>query len=213
MSLDPKVGAIYNKWYADNVCRAITYRGIPIIKNVCDLWNYQEIIHIMRPNLIVEFGTGNAGSTLWFADTLEKANPHGLVFTVDVQDWNLKAIKEDSRIRWMLANSASPEVRACVIALRTTYLGPIFVILDSDHGKKHVFAEMEMLRPILKAGDYLVVEDGNINGHPIYVGWGEGPYEALEEYMAKYPNDYELDIYREVKFGWTFNPKGYLKHR
>ena len=31
----------------------------------------------------------------------------------------------------------------------------------------------------------LVVEDGNINGHPVLPGWGEGPWEALEDYMAR----------------------------
>ncbi|MBV9768089.1 MAG: hypothetical protein JOZ32_00840 [Bryobacterales bacterium] len=43
--------------------------------------------------------------------------------------------------------------------------------------------------------------------------WGPGPYEALEEYLRQYPNDYQPDREREEKFGFTFAPKGFLIRR
>ena len=46
----------------------------------------------------------------------------------------------------------------------------------------HVLAEMKLLRPLLSAGDYLIVEDSILNGHPVLPGWGPGPYEAIEAY-------------------------------
>ena len=53
--------------------------------------------------------------------------------------------------------------------------GNIFVIVDSDHTMSHVLAEMELLRPLLCAGDYLVVEDSDINGHSRPAGLGARP--------------------------------------
>jgi cephalosporin hydroxylase len=77
----------------------------------------------------------------------------------------------------------------------------------------HVHAELMLLRPITRAGDYVVVEDSNINGHPVLPGWGPGPYEAVERYMSEYPDDYRRDLPRERKFGFTFAPNGFLVRR
>ena len=50
-----------------------------------------------------------------------------------------------------------------------------FAILDSDHSMDHVLAETKLVRPLLAAGDYLLVEDSSVNGHPVLPGWGPGP--------------------------------------
>ncbi len=85
-----------------------------------------------------------------------------------------------------------------------------FAILDSDHSRDHVLAELRMLRPVLHAGDYVVVEDSNINGHPVLPQFGPGPYEAMEAYFAEFPNDFERDHMRESKFGFSFATNGFL---
>ena len=72
---------------------------------------------------------------------------------------------------------------------------------------------MELLRPLLKSGDYLVVEDGNVNGHPFFKEFGEDPYEAIREYFGRHPEDYERDAVREEKFGFTLAVSGFLKRR
>ena len=74
----------------------------------------------------------------------------------------------------------------------------------------HVLAEMKVLRPLLSASDYLIVEDSMFNGHPVVPGYGPGPYEAIEAYEREFPNDYKHDVARENKFGWTFAPNGFL---
>ena len=73
-----------------------------------------------------------------------------------------------------------------------------------------MLAEMKLLRPLLSAGDYLLVEDSTVNGHPVLPGWGPGPYEAIEAYEREFPNDYTHDVDRENKFGFTFAPNGFL---
>jgi len=210
MSLDPKIMDAYHKWYADNVSRSISYLGVPIMKWVGDLWSYQEIIVAMKPSLIIEFGTACGGSALWFAELMRYVNPNGLVCTVDIRDGAHEPARKHPLVRCIISDTEDLALRDTLISMREEYPGTVFAIIDSDHTKAHVLAEMELLRSVLKTGDYLVVEDGNLNGHPIYPSWGEGPYEAIEEYMGKYLNDYELDTYRESRFGFTFAVKGYL---
>jgi cephalosporin hydroxylase len=58
-------------------------------------------------------------------------------------------------------------------------------------------------------GSYLVVEDSNINGHPVYAGFGPGPMEAIDEFIAGNSN-YVVDGSRE-RLMLTAHPKGFLR--
>ena len=87
---------------------------------------------------------------------------------------------------------------------------PVFAVLDSAHSKEHVLAELRMLTPLLRAGDYVIVEDADINGHPINPNYGPGPFEALEAFLRENPHAYRRDTERERKFGWTVAPGGFL---
>ena len=110
----------------------------------------------------------------------------------------------------IISSSTHPALGVRVKNLREECPGPVFPILDSDHEKNHVRNEMLMLRDVLAAGDYLVVEDGIVNGNPILPEFGEGPLEALRAYQRRYPDDYRRDLFREEKFGITFAPEGFL---
>lgn len=83
------------------------------------------------------------------------------------------------------------------------------VILDSDHSQAHVFRELELYSELVTAGNYLIVEDTNINGHPVNPNSGKGPMEAVADFL-KMDTNFEVDLERE-KFFLTFNPKGYLR--
>ena len=210
MEADLNEQAAYHRWYYDNGIYNRRYLGVPITKFVTDLWNYQEILVDLRPGLVVEFGTQNGGSALYFAELMRTINPDGLVLTVDIVDGCPPIVKEHPLICFLLSDSVSPAVATEIRSLRELHPGPVFAILDSDHYKAHVLAEMELLRDILVEGDYLVVEDGNINGHPVYPTWGPGPWEAIGEYRERYPDDYRRDRDTEVKFGFTAAPGGFL---
>ena len=83
------------------------------------------------------------------------------------------------------------------------------VILDSDHSKSHVRAELNIFAAWVSVGSYMIVEDTNLNGHPTYATFGEGPFEAVQEFLAVNAN-FISDRSKE-KFLMTFNPRGYLR--
>jgi cephalosporin hydroxylase len=205
-----KAGTEYFRRYYDlGVWKRQHYRGIRILKVPTDLWNYQEIFTERRIEWVVETGSCHGGSALFFADLLELAGAAGRVITIDVSHHALQ-VRQHPRIEFLLANSASEDTAARVAGILPAQRGPLFMILDSDHSKPHVLRELELLTPLLRSGDYLVVEDTCVNGHPVRPEFGPGPMEALEEFMRQRPGQFLLDKERETKFGYTAAPSGYL---
>ncbi|HLW53836.1 MAG TPA: CmcI family methyltransferase [Candidatus Angelobacter sp.] len=204
--------AQYHLWYYNSlVWRSTQWMGVPAQKSVSDMWNYQEILFSLKPSLLIEFGTSYGGSALFFAMILRQIGNPFQILSVDVDDSFIREpAKNDPNIELMKSSSADPAVAAHIQELKSRFPGPIFAILDSDHTKAHVLAEMLLLRPLLSRGDYVIVEDSDINGHPVLPLWGDGPYEAVEEYVSRFPNDYVRDVPREKKFGFTSAPHGFL---
>jgi len=204
----------YHKWYYNNrVFETTKWAGVVTLKSPADMWNYQEIIFELKPQLIIEFGTRYGGSAMFFAGVLHQLNSaaDSVVLSVDIDHVTIDArVKANPRIHLFQGSSTAPETAEKIVQMRAKYPGPVFIILDSEHAKDHVLGEMMLLRSLLRKGDYVIVEDGNINGHPVAPGFGQGPYEALEAYFAKFPNDYTRDEKREHKFGFTFAPLGFL---
>jgi cephalosporin hydroxylase len=200
----------YFRWFYDTgVWKRMHYRGVRILKVPSDLWNYQEIFAEHRVEWVLETGTRHGGSALFFADLLQLNGASGRVISVDL-DSGSNAVRTHPRIDFVLGDSGSASVAQRVAAMLPAQRGTLFTILDSDHAKAHVLRELAALLPLLRKGDYLVVEDSCVNGHPVRPGFGPGPYEALEEFLARHPDVFVHDRAREAKFGFTAAPNGYL---
>jgi cephalosporin hydroxylase len=199
----------FRRYYDEGVWKRQHYRGVRILKVPADLWNYQEIFTERRIEWVVETGTLHGGSALFFADLLELAKVPGKVISVDVSHQVLQ-LHQHPRIELLQASSAAEETAARVAQLIPAERGALFMILDSDHSKAHVLRELELFVPLLRRGDYLVVEDTCVNGHPVRPEFGPGPMEALEEFLGTRPGVLLRDAEREQKFGYTAAPSGYL---
>ena len=179
--------------------------GVPTKKCPLDLWVYQEMIHELRPDVIIETGTADGGSALFMASLCDIVD-HGRIITIDLKESARRPIHQ--RIKYMLGSSTADEV-VKTLRREIAQTDRRMVVLDSDHRKEHVLRELEIYSELVTPGSYLIVEDTNLNGHPVHQDHGPGPMEAMEEFLQNNPN-FVVDKTRE-KFRLTFNPRGYLR--
>lgn len=197
------IKGFHKSYYYSKVWDNTYWQGIPAQKCPLDMWIYQEIIWETKPEVIIETGTAGGGSTLFFASLFDLLGK-GEVTTIDITS---QATLAHPRITKIIGNSTSQEVIDQVE--KAVGKKSAMVVLDSAHDKEHVSREMELYSKFVSVGNYLVVEDTNINGHPVLPGWGKGPMEAVEEFLRN-RKDFKIDHTRE-KFLLTFYPKGFLK--
>lgn len=193
----------FSRFYYNHSRHHAYWLGNKVLKCPLDLWVYQEIIYEMKPDVIIESGTLFGGTTLYLAMICDMVN-HGEVISIDITG---RKVTKHSRITYLIGSSISDEI---VGEISKRIQGKsVMVVLDSDHRKDHVLKELEVYSKLVSDWHYLIVEDTNLNGHPVKWDHGEGPMEATIEFLSK-NSDFMVDGSRE-KFHMTFNPKGYLK--
>ena len=199
----------FHRLYYDSSLRTWSntfWFGTPTQKCPLDLWVYQELLHELRPEVIVETGTASGGSALFLASVCELLG-RGEIVSVDIEE---RERPSHERVTYLTGSSTAPEIAARVLEFvgdRTKVL----VILDSDHTRDHVLEELRLYSPLVDPGSYVIVEDTNINGHPVRPDFGPGPMEAVDEFLRQSP-EFSIDPERE-KFFLTFNPRGFLRRR
>ena len=131
------------------------------------------------------------------------------IVTVDIDNTNRAAeLPRHDSITYITGSSTDPAIVATV----RSHIRPddrVMVILDSDHAESHVRAEMEVYGPLVTEGCFLIVEDSNVNGHPVRPDHGPGPLEAIMTFLPEHA-EFQADRARE-KFLLTANPSGYLR--
>jgi cephalosporin hydroxylase len=202
----------YERWTPINT----HWMGVHAIKSPLDLWMYQEILHRVRPDVIIETGTFSGGSALFIAHMCDLLGS-GCVVSVDVDQSPPahlgKPWPTHPRLRYVQGDSAAPETVARVLRTAGCWgnSDKVMVILDSDHHQEHVARELAAYAPLVSVGSYLVVEDTNINGHPVLSEFGPGPLEAVADFLAS-PEGANFRIAKACeRFLLTMNPNGFLQ--
>ena len=195
-SLQGTVAEQFHKMYYDLGEQGRTWLdtrwlGVPVAKIPFDLWVYQEILFETKPDLIIECGTAKGGSAYYFACLMDMLGK-GQIVTIDVMPFADRP--NHPRIKYLAGSSVSEkiveEVKKHVVSSQS-----VMVILDYSK--------------FVTKGTYLVVEDSNVNGHPVWPTHGPGPMEAVKKFLEE-TNQFQVDKSRE-KFLVSFNPNGYLK--
>lgn len=191
----------------DQIMTGTTYFGVPTNKNPMDAWVYQELLHELRPDVILEIGNKFGGSALFFAHQCDLRG-HGRVIGLDINHARLHpAAKAHPRIEFLLASGAEG---ADLVRRRIAPGETVLVVEDSAHTYEHTLAVLRLYAPLVPPGGYFIVED-SICHHGLDIGPSPGPYEAIETFLAEAP-DFESDRARE-RFLLTWNPKGFLRRR
>ena len=196
--------AYYRAWEDRRGTKDLHWFGYRTIKTPMDMWVYQEIVTETRPEVIVECGTAFGGSSLFLASLFDLLG-RGEVITIDIEARPNQP--SHPRISRIVGSSTDPAVAEHV--RRQVGGRRAMVILDSDHHEPHVSGELRAYSGLVSVGCYLVVEDTNLNGHPVLPEHGPGPMEAVEAFLPAAP-EFEVDRSRE-RFMLTLNPGGFLK--
>lgn len=185
--------------------------GVPFYKLPMDALVIQELIFKIKPRYIIETGTCYGGSALFYASIMQLLG-YGQVITIDKVEKKIELPQTvqflfDNRVIKLIGNSLEDRIVKTVFSLALNQRN--IVILDSWHSKEHVLKELKLYSKLVSISSYIIVEDSHVNGHPVQWEWGEGPYEAVEEFLKK-NNTFIVDKDCE-KLGITFNPNGYLR--
>jgi cephalosporin hydroxylase len=205
-SLDIPLGIILPS-IQDAIMYGTSYFGVKTLKNPLDAWIYQEILFELQPDVVVEIGVRHGGSTLYLAHLCDQIN-HGRVIGLDLSLESVpEIVRSHQRIHLIEADACSsfPAVSKLIRPHER-----VIVIEDSAHTYDHTLRVLSTYSPLVKEGDYFIVEDG-ICHHGLDVGPSPGPFEAIEEFLKLSP-EFELDRNRE-RYVITWNPKGYLRRR
>lgn len=204
--------------------RGNTWLGVPILQWPTDLLVLQEILFRARPRVVVETGTNEGGSAIFFASMLSLIHGPDAEFSVVSVDVSLpREVRETleshphggSRIRTIEGDSKSPEIVARVREA-VGHEAEALVFLDSDHGRDHVLGELRAYAPLVPPGGWLLVFDticrelADLPGAPD--SWAhDNPADAVEQFLAE-SDDFVRDPAPE-KLRVTFAPGGFLRRR
>lgn len=172
-----------------------SWMGRPIIQLPEDMIRIQEVIYRVKPDVIIETGVAHGGSLIFYA-SLCKAMGKGRVIGIDIEirPHNRKAIEAHELsgcISLVEGSSTDPEI---VIRVKGMVRPgeTVLVILDSNHTRQHVGAELEAYHDIVTPGSYIVATDGIMfDLHDLPRGvpeWAwDHPMAAAAEFVRRHP--------------------------
>jgi cephalosporin hydroxylase len=208
--LAPSINSLFlrNLVRKTNNFRTVHWLGHPVWQNVLDLWTIQETIHEVRPELLIECGTNQGGSSMFYAHLFDLMS-HGRIVTIDVEKMHDRS---HPRITYLIGSSTAPEIVDRVAAMVDETRGPVMVILDSDHSESHVRKELDCYARFVTPNSYCLVQDGVIDVHSAFAVDRPGPLPAIEAFL-KTTNEFEVDEERCERFLITHHPKGWLRRK
>jgi cephalosporin hydroxylase len=192
---------------------ATRYKGAGFLKSPFDMALYSQLMERLRPSTVIEIGTYQGGSALWFADMMVIFGLSPRVVSIDIA---ADVGFVDSRIQFITADALHlGDVMQAAILERLPR--PWLVVEDSAHYYETTHAVLDFFHLHLASGDYIVVEDGVVKflPEPDYRTYQDGPNRALEDFLAANPDAYEIDRGLCDFYGTnvTYNPNGWLRRR
>jgi cephalosporin hydroxylase len=212
---------VANLWTRSNWQRKLSYEvtwlGIPIIQLPEDILMVQELVWKNRPDVIVESGVAHGGALILYASLCDLMG-RGRVIGVDIEirKYNRLAIESHpaSRRITLIEGSSTEASTMASIRSRIQPGESVMVMLDSNHTRDHVRAELELYAPLIGPGGYIVVFDEVMplvadapNGKPT---WDlDNPLEAVRDFLKTHP-DFEVDSSYE-RMTTTYCHSGFLR--
>jgi cephalosporin hydroxylase len=173
-----------------------TWMGRPVIQYADDLVRLQEIVYRVQPDVIVETGVAHGGSLIFHA-SLCKVLGRGRVIGVDIEiRARNRAAIEAHPLSSLIRLFEGSSIDSAVVSAVKGAIAPgerVLVVLDSNHTKAHVQAELDAYAPLVAPGSYIVAMDGHVMeagaaSPRAVVDWAtNNPNAAVREFAALHP--------------------------
>jgi cephalosporin hydroxylase len=195
---------------------------VPIIQLPADVMATQEVIWSTKPDVIVETGVARGGSVIFLASMLELIGK-GLVIGVDIdiRPHNRSTIETHPLAKRITLIEGSSEAPATLDRVKSHIPAgaTVMAILDSNHSRDHVLAELRCYAPLVTAGCFLVVADtalGFLRNDQVptrrsqVLHRGNEPLAAVAEFLREC-NRFAPDPLINSKLVLASSPGGYLR--
>jgi cephalosporin hydroxylase len=199
------------------------YAGAGISKFPEDLRVYEHLIWASRPDAVIELGSRDGGSALWFRDRLRTLASYGavgepLVVTVDI---------DAERARASLA-AADPAYAETIKVLEGDVLDPdlpdqvaallpprasCLVVEDTAHVYDTTIAVLRGFARFVAPGGYMIIEDGCIDVEAMRADpdWPRGVLPAIADWLGT-PDGSRFRARRDLeRYGLSCHPSGFLQ--
>jgi len=160
------------------------YRGRRLCKMPEDLRTYQHLLEESLPDVVLELGSYDGGSAVWFADQLDIFRGRDLhrptVVSVDMIQIDYRG---DDRIAFIQGRVDDPataeQVRPFLVGRR------VFVSEDSGHNTTTTTAALKYYADFVPAGSWFVVEDGIVDEPDVKLDrYRPGVQPSIEAFLA-----------------------------
>lgn len=192
-------------YFRQGVYQKTYWQGRETAKCPMDMWVYQELIHSLKVDLVIETGAYKGGSALYFAGVLEQQQ-RGKVISIDIELQD--DLPEHPRLEFRQGSSIDPNVLSR-LADDVAEASSVLVILDSDHKADYKLKEMQAYSDFVSKGGYLIAEDTCFDYYPAWPEYGPGPSTAVSQFLHQ-DRRFQLDRSQE-RHMVSFAPAGFLR--
>ena len=167
------------------------YKGRAFYKNPFDVLNYMRVLDELRPRTIIEIGTAEGGSAVWFRDQCVALGLDTKIYSFDIsppQDLDEDMIVLGRVDAYKIGQTLPADTFAALPH-------PWLIIEDSAHTYAATLSVLRYFDRLVEPGDYVVIEDGVVADLPEdeYGSFEDGPNRAVMELLESAYSNYDID--------------------
>ena len=159
----------------------IKWKEIDLCKTNFDLVIYSMILQEVKPDTIIELGSGLGGSAIWFADTASALGLKTHIYSYDINKPSINH-KNVTFIEYDLNNMNKQNLPPC----SELFKGKKILIEDAHVNLKNI---LNLFDTILKEDDYLMIEDS------------DNKHDVISKFLIEKESKYRLDQFFLDFFG------------
>ena len=183
---------------------ANTFLGLPVGQYPGDLQTYQDLLHRVRPDVVVVAGAYDPGLTVYLSLVLEQLHPTARILVVGSKDDSAPPTGDQGtsfaqRLRARITAIDAPVAAAGAIEKIKGAIGPdqsVLVLLEASDTLVQPQVTLRSYAELVTPNSYLVVDDPRMRG-PADRSLPGGPSLAMQfalgEGIARFALDHQYD--------------------